>query len=293
MNEVVRLRSEELEVEIWTLGARLNGVWLQGTGPLVEGALDENDARERKVYNGAVVGPVANRIAGAAAEIDGKVCAFDANERGRTTLHSGKTGTHLKNWAILTRDDGGVSLKLDLADGDGGFPGNRQLRAHFTVEGADLTIRFEAETDAPTWINLALHPYWTLGLNGRANQKISVDADRYLPVDEFQIPTGELADVTSSPFDLRSIGEPSHKIDHNYCLNGDANPTVVLEGDTGIRMSIVTDAPGLQVFTGKPNGIALEPQHWPDAMHHRHFPSIELRPGQSYSQTSTYHFSRR
>ncbi len=292
MSGAIILENGDLKVEVWPLGARLNGVWFQGIGNLVDGSGTRDEALEGKKYNGTVVGPVANRIAGGTAEIDGRACAFAKNERESTTLHSGPSGVHARDWKVEYQDDTHLILSLALEDGDGGFPGNRTLIVDYRVIASKLRVLFEAGTDAPTWVNMALHPYWTLGLHGRLGQRLSVNADRYLPVDDLQIPTGEIADVTGTVFDLREIGLPSTEIDHNLCLNGGSAPAVVVEGNAGIRMEITTDAPGVQVYTGKEIGIAIEPQHWPDTMHHAHFPSIELRPGERYSQESTYQFSR-
>lgn len=292
MTEIIRLARGAIEVEIWTLGARLNGIWFDDIGNLTDGSETPDEARGSKKYNGAVVGPVANRIAGAQAEIGGRSCTFEANERDRTTLHGGDTGVHAREWAIEALDQTFVSMRLALPDGDGGFPGNRVLTCNYELVDDGLRVQFTAETDALTWINLALHPYWTLGLKGRAGQRLSVTADSYLPVDAYQIPTGEVADVSGTIFDLRTLAVPSFDIDHNFCLNAGDGPAVIMESDAGIRMSVTTDAPGLQVFTGKDIGIAIEPQHWPDAMHHAQFPSIELRPGETFQQNSTYRFSR-
>ena len=119
-------------------------------------------------------------------------------------------------------------------------------------------------------------------------------ADRYLPIDALKIPTGEIAPVEDSIFDLRRISVPSTGIDHNFCLSqeraADA-PAARLVAERGIALDILTDAPGMQVFTGKEIGIALEPQHWPDAPHHPNFPSIRLDPGVRYEQTTLYRFS--
>lgn len=292
MSDVIRLACGSVELEVWTLGARLNGVWFDDIGNLTDGSETPDEALGPKKYNGAVVGPVANRIDGAQAEIDGRSCRFEANERGRTTLHAGATGVHAREWTVEALDRTFLSMSLALPDGDGGFPGNRTLTCGYELLDDGFRVQFAAKTDAATWVNLALHPYWTLGLKGRAGQRLSVNADRYLPVDEYQIPTGEVADVSGTIFDLRSIAAPSFDIDHNFCLNADEGPAVVVESDAGIRMAVTTDAPGLQVFTGKDIGIAIEPQHWPDAMHHAQFPSIELRPGETYRQNSTYRFSR-
>ncbi len=287
INEAIQLEDGDLAVEIWPLGARLNGVWFQGSGNLVLGSGNREEALTDKKYNGAVVGPVANRIAGGTAEIEGVVCEFEKNESERTTLHSGSTGVHARDWKVGYRDEAHLILTLDLEDGEGGFPGKRGLVADYRLRDHSLIVSFEAGTNAPTWINLALHPYWSLG-ETRDALSLQVTADRYTPVDDLKIPTGELASVTGTIFDIRKPQNPSSDIDHNFILSG-SQPAVTLSSKR-LRLDIETDAPGIQIYTGKEGGIAIEPQHFPDAMHHAAFPSIELRPGETYRQISTYRF---
>lgn len=288
MTEVIKLGASDPEIEVWTLGARLNGVWFRGSENLVDGSADEDEAFGTKKFNGAVVGPVANRIAGGRASIDGRDFEFERNENDITTLHSGSDGVHALSWNVLERTADSLILSLKLPDGFGGFPGNRTLVAEYGVRDSALTVAFSATTDAPTWMNLALHPYWSLGV-GRGGLRLQIEADRYTPVDADKIPTGEIASVAGTPFDLRRLAEPSDEIDHNFVFDQPLG-RVTLESDAH-RLEIETDAPGLQVYTGKEIGIAIEPQHWPDAMHHPAFPSIELRPGKTYRQFSTYRFS--
>lgn len=291
MTQIVKLTADQLEVELWPLGARLNGVWFQGQGNLTEGAATRDEALGPKKYNGAVVGPVANRIAGGATTLDGTNYRFEKNENGITSLHSGADGVHAQDWDIRDQSATSVTFALHLPDGLGGFPGNRTCQATYTVTPDTLTVAFQAETDAPSWVNMALHPYWQLSEGGRTAMRIAVNADSYLPVDDAKIPTGARAPVAGTLFDLRGLAEPSAEIDHNFCLN-DGATAVTLTGDRGVRLDISTDAPGVQVYSGKPFGIAVEPQHWPDAMHHPTFPSVVLRPGKTYRQTSIYRFSR-
>lgn len=293
MTEIIRLASGDLEVEVWTLGARLNGVWFQGIGSLVDGAASEDEARGAKKYNGAVVGPVANRISGARARIDGRICRFEANEGGKTTLHSGARGVHSHDWVVFDADKDRLILNLSLADGVGGFPGNRKLSAEYALRGNELHVSFTATSDAPTWMNLALHPYWRFGENGRKGARLSVNAEFYLPIDADKVPTGERGNVKDTIFDLREIGAPSPDIDHNFCLKPMmSGPSARIEGNLGVGMEMMTTAPGLQVYTGKTIGIALEPQHWPNAMHQPDFPSIMLGPGQTYQQSTTYRLTK-
>lgn len=295
MTQRIRLASGSLEIEVWTLGARLNGVWFDGIGPLVDGSETEDEARGLKNYNGAVVGPVANRIAGGAAEIGGRSYQFERNENGVTTLHSGATGVHLQEWEVLRQKPDTLTLRLELPDGLGGFPGNRSLQVTYKLGASGLSVRFDAKTDAPTWMNLALHPYWRLSNNGRDNMRLSVRAETFTPVNADKIPTGLLEPVAGTVFDLRTLDVPSTEIDHNYCLAETSEKTqhhVTMDGDLGVQVDLWTEAPGVQVYSGKDIGLAIEPQHFPDAMHHPAFPSIELRPGETYKQVSTYRFSR-
>jgi aldose 1-epimerase len=137
---------------------------------------------------------------------------------------------------------------------------------------------------------MAFHPFWRLDAGGREGLALGINADRYTPVDKRKIPTGEIADVSDTIFDLRAPAAPSTEIDHNFVLTG-AQPAVTLTGPT-LKLEIETDAPGLQVFTGRATGIAIEPQLFPDAPHHPNFPSVLLKPGETYRQVSTYRLSR-
>lgn len=289
--EIIAIGNDLLKVEVSPLGARLNAVTFDGISGLLDGAKTREEALDVKKFHGPVCGPVANRIENGAASLDGQDHRFEQNEGGITTLHSGAAGVHAKDWSVENQSESSVALRLALVDGDGGFPGNRALRALFTVTENTLQVDLEAETDAPTWINLALHPYWTLARSGREGQKIQVASDQYLPLTDAKIPTGEISSVQGTYFDLRELGIPSPKIDANFCRKPEFGPAVLVETDD-LRLEIATDAPGVQVFTQKPYGIAIEPQHWPDAMHHAHFPSIRLDPGETYTQNSTYRFTR-
>jgi aldose 1-epimerase len=292
-NTILILKSGRTTLDLWTLGARINAVTWDGSASLLDGSTSEDQARTDKLNHGSVCGPVANRIAGGSAEIDGKTYDFEKDENGKTLLHSGAKSTRDAIWSVVDHDADSAVLRLDIADRTDDFPGNRRINAAVRLHDTGFDLTFTATTDAPTLINLAWHPYWTLGTD-RAGLQIQMNSDRYLPVNEDTIPTGKIADVTGTPFDLRHLAPPSPDIDHNYCLpDGQTMKDVcVLASDT-LQLDIATDAPGVQVFTGKPFGIAIEPQHWPDAPHHRNFPSILLNPGKTYRQTSRYRFSHR
>lgn len=312
----VHISAGELRATILTYGGTLQDLRLAGTPwPLSLGAMSVAAYEGRFAYCGAIVGPVANRIAGAAALIGARRYGFAANEAGRTTLHSGPTGTHAQVWTISAAADASLSLGLSLPDGLGGFPGNRDLRATFQILApATLTLTLSATTDAPTLMNLANHSYWNLdGAPSTAGHRLTIAADRYLPVDSALIPL-EPVEVAGTTFDFRSgrLLDPEHALDHNFCLSAATRgltEVARLCGTRGVTLRLATTAPGLQVYdagglqtapfaglTGQPYGanagVALEAQHWPDAPGRRNFPPIRLEPGEFYEEITTFSFER-
>ena len=286
-NTILTLTEGDTSIEVWTLGARLNAVHWQDSPSLVAGSHTVEEALGPKLNHGSVAGPLANRLAGAKAEIEGQTYRFEKNENDRTLLHSGSKSTRDADWQVAERTTSSARLTLEIPHLSDDFPGNRHITALYQVRNDGFDLTFQATTDAPTLMNLALHPYWSLGQT-RDDLELQVKADAYLPVDSDKIPTGEVRPV-EGPFDLRRMQAPSHEIDHNFCFDGTGK--ACLQSDS-LNLWIETDAPGLQVFTGKAFGIAIEPQHWPDAPHHGHFPSVLLVPGQTYRQSTTYRFSR-
>lgn len=313
--DVIELRSGALRARVLTLGATLQDLRLAGTPwPLTLGS-DSLAAYEGPLrFAGAIVGPVANRIAGGRATIAGRDCILDRNEP-RATLHGGSTGTSALIWRIAAVSDAEVTLALDLPDGLGGFPGNRRLAVTYALEGAALTLTLAATTDAPTLLNLAPHSYWSLdGRPTAEGQILTVAADRYTPVDADKLPTGAIESVAGTVFDLRRGVrlEPVARFDINLCLADAAGPlrkVATLRGRSGVAMALETTAPGLQVYdgagldgghfaglTGQPigpfAGIALEPQFWPDAVHHPGFPSHLFETKETFRLVTRYAFTR-
>ena len=285
----IHLVGGELRATILTYGATLQDVRLAGTPwPLTLGAMSVAAYEGPFAYFGAIVGPVANRIAGASAVIGGRRHDFAANEAGKTTLHSGPTGTHAQVWRIEDASSSALTLGLSLPDGLGGFPGNRDLRAAFRISApAALTLTLSATTDAPTLMNLANHSYWNLdGRTDTLGHRLTIAADTYLPVDSDLIPLAPVA-VTGTVFDFRSgrALDPASPLDHNFCLPAakrGLRDVAKLSGSQGVALKLATTALGLQVYdgrglltapfpglTGQPHdpfaGVALEAQHWPDA----------------------------
>ncbi|SFP15125.1 aldose epimerase family protein [Tranquillimonas alkanivorans] len=317
--DVLTLRRGPLTARVLTLGAILQDLRLDGHDhALTLGSPDLSAYEGPLAYFGAVVGPVANRIAGAQARVCGEVRHFEANQGGRHTLHSGSSGLHAQVWEVVDQGADFAVLAVDLADGTGGFPGNRRVMATYRLtDTPGLSVRLEAETDADTLMNLAHHGYWTM--DGGATwegQRLQVLAHRYLPVDGEQIPRGEVASVEGTPFDFREPREATEAsaghLDHNYCLaeaRRGMTPALRLTGRNGLTLEVATTEPGLQVFGaatlhaedyathhgtgyGPFAAFAIEPQVWPDAPNHNDFPSVLLRPGERYEQETEFRFLR-
>lgn len=305
-----------LTLRLLTLGAAVQDLRLAGTDwPLVLGAADPSDYAGTLLYAGAIVGPVANRIAGAQAVVAGRTCRFEANE-GHTLLHSGRRGLHARIWTVEEAGTDHATLRAELAAGEGGFPGNRTMRARFRLSApATLTLDLTATSDAATLMNLAHHGYWNLdGSADIRGHRLSIAADRYLAVDAAMIPTGPPHSVAGTPFDFRASVPLSAAppLDHNFCLSStrrDLTEVAALTGASGVRLRIATTEPGLQVYDGRhfavaagrgrdgraygPRaGIAFEPQVWPDAPNRPDFPPATLAPGDSYHQTTRFRLDR-
>lgn len=316
----VVLSNGVLSAAILTYGAALQDVRLAGvTHGLTVGSPDFAAYEDEMRYAGTIVGPVANRIAGAEAVIDGQTYRFRANQDGKHTLHSG-TGpatTQESVWEIEDRSDTHVTLALRLDDGLGGFPGNRTLRARFTVEAAALTLTLAADTDAPTLMNPTNHSYWRLGPGPTfAGHRLRIAADRYLPSTPECLPTGQIAPVAGTGMDFRDgqvlSGDATQPLDNNFCLSDRRvalREVASLSAPDGPTLHIATTEPGLQIFDGHilgmPDlrgldgeryiafaGLAMETQFWPDATNHPDFPPIPLRPGEPWEQVTRWRFER-
>ncbi len=315
--EVLHLSDGPLSVSILTLGAILQDVRLAGVAhALTLGSPDLAAYLGPMASFGAVMGPVANRIGGARAILDGRELRFEPRPPHGHCLHGGSAGTHRKLWEVVAAGPARATLAVTLPDGEGGFPGTRRIEATYAVTGASLSLTLTAVTDAPTPMNLAHHGYWTMdGAPTWEGHLLQIHADRWLPTDATSLPSGEVAPVAGTGHDFRAGVRISPgrtpPLDHNFCLadaRGPLRPAVALEGRSGVRLEVGTTEPGVQIFgmghidcadapTHHPHpygphaGVAIEPQFWPDAMANPGFPGIVLRPGAPWRQDSVWHFS--
>ena len=289
----VDLRAGDLKARVLDHGARLV-LYRRGDRANVCVASDSlSDYEGRLRYAGPIVGLVINRIAGARAEIDGQAFEFEANQDGRHSLHSGGTGVHNAIWTVENADDHSVALTADMPDGEGGFPGDRRITAVYALEDDGLMLSLTASTDAPTLMNPGLHGVWNVdGSTDWSDHRLTIPAETYLPTNADKIPTSAVAPVAGTVFDHRTPRTPDTSLDHNYCFESEFGIRARLEGASGQALEIHSDAPGLQVYSGGREGIALEPQLWPDAPHNPDFPSILLRPGDEFTQRSRFLIQR-
>ncbi|SDE23778.1 aldose 1-epimerase [Paracoccus isoporae] len=309
----ITLEGGGLRARVLTLGAIVQELRLDGIDhPLVLGSPDIAAYLGEMRYVGAIVGRYANRIGQGRFSLGGEDFQTDRNFLDRHTLHGGSDGTDCQIWEVRSHRRDRVTLGLSLPDGHMGFPGHLNLTAQFTLADATLTITLSARSDAATPCSLAHHGYFDLDGGGDIRgHRLSIAAERYLPVDDDLIPTGEIAAVAGTRFDFRQareIGPGGY--DHNFCLS-DAprtlRPVARLTGQGGLAMQVETTACGLQLYdgahlSGLPGlegriyethaGVALETQFWPDAPNRPDFPDPILRPGDVFSETTRYRFAR-
>lgn len=305
----ITLAKGDLTIGLLTWGAVLHSVRLTGVAhDLTLGSDRMEDYQGAMHYHGPVIAPVANRIGGAQAMIGGRVVQLEANQAGHC-LHSGSTGAHAQIWDVVNVTDDSATLGLSLPDGLGGFPGNRRVEARFSLTGrATLRLELFATTDAETLWNATSHGYWTLdGAETWAGHSLQIASDHWLPTDADARPTGEIAPVAGGPMDFRAARLPSPgtpPLDHCFCLSDGPRPlrdVLVLQGKSGLRMTVATTEPGVQIYDGRDarrpgrgayEAIAIETQGWSDAPSYPAFPPITLRPDAPARQITEWRFDR-
>ncbi|MEM1351973.1 MAG: aldose epimerase family protein [Pseudomonadota bacterium] len=315
---MISLSSDDMRVWLDPLGARLAGIWLAGfPHSLVLGPCDTaNLSAPEFTYFGVLVGPIANRVAGATAQIDGTNWQMRPNE-GSTALHSGPDGIHARTWTTGSVTESEARFATELAHGECGLPGQRRITAIYRLSGTSLELEVNATTNRLTAMNIAHHPYWNLsGQRTIADHQLEIPADQVVALDPANLPTGQLQAVEDTQYDFRAARALPTQIplDANLCLaqSRRAIPerAAVLTAPNAPKLEIETTEPGLQLYNGiglgasvdvplhdarqltSCAGVALEPQGWPDALRHVGFPSILLKPGETYRQITRYRLSR-
>lgn len=263
----------------------------------------ENDG-----YFGAFVGRYANRIAGAAFTLGGREYRITANE-GRNTLHGGVGLSHSR-FETLSVGESSVTFGNSSPDGSDGFPGRLDIRVTYSFsEDNELSIEYEAETDADTPVNLTNYSYFNLSDSGDIlSHELMINALGYLPVDNELIPTGEIRPVEGTEFDFRKMREIKNgHYDHCFVLE-DGVCARLYDRVSGREMTVATDMPGVQFYAGgaitrrrgkngavygKNSALCLETQMFPDSPNRPEFPNTVLKAGEKYHSKTKYKFTVR
>jgi aldose 1-epimerase len=273
-------------------------------------------------YFGALIGRYGNRIANATFTLNGIKYILAENNNGNN-LHGGNIGYDKVYWTIeKLPSNNGVKLHYKSKDGEEGFPGNVDVEVIYTLtEDNTLRIEYKATTDKATPVNLTSHAYFNLSGGKEAtilNHELMIDADKYIPVDDLSIPTGNIDGVKDGPMDFTTkkiIGKDIDKViggyDHNWVLNKNSKMlelvSTLYHPASGRMMEVFTTEPGLQFYSGNfldgtltntKNGITyckhaalcLEAQHFPDSPNQPSFPNTILKPTETYIQTTAYKF---
>jgi len=326
--------NHDMEVHIITYGGRITKLSVPDkNGKLSNVVLGFNTLEQyqkENPYFGALIGRYGNRIANAKFSLNGTEYTLAANN-GPNNLHGGVKGFDKIVWNVEAVNEGEhASLKLSYLSNDmeEGFPGNLAINVIYTLtEDNTLTVDYEATTDKPTVVNLTQHAYFNLtGDFSKTilNHEIAIYADKFVPVDDKLIPTGELIDVSGTPFDFRlpriigkDIDDDNDQIkkgggyDHCWVLNdqniGMRTVAKVNDHESGRVMEVATTEPGIQFYTGnfldgtlpipaggtyvKRSGLCLETQHYPDSPNQPNFPSVTLNPGEKYVTKTSFKFT--
>lgn len=323
-----------IEIKIMTYGGIITSLKVPNKNNISEDVVLGFDSlaqyTKNNPYFGALIGRYGNRIAKGKFTLDGVEYKLATND-GPNHLHGGVKGFDKVVWnATEVLGDSIASLKLSYMskDMEEGYPGNLNVDVTYTLTNDNiLDVAYEATTDKKTIINLTQHSYFNLSgdfTKTILDNEITINADKFIPVDKTLIPTGELKDVTNTPFDFREgkvIGKDIELediqlkrgggYDHCWVLNnpnkGVRLAATVYHQESGRLLEIFSDEPGIQFYSGnflnstfprKGGGVTvyrsslcLETQHYPDSPNQKDFPSVILKPGEKYSSKTSFKFS--
>ncbi|MEP7454844.1 aldose epimerase family protein [Phyllobacterium sp. SB3] len=314
-----------LTAKILTWGAVIQDLRLKGhEHPLVLGYQDFADYPAYSPYLGATIGRSINRIRDGELTIDGKTYELQKNFRGLHNIHGGTEGAGKRLWQVVAVGPDYVTLTIQLADGEMGFPGNLNITCTYMLESkGTLAIRMDAVTDKATICNLAHHSYFNLddgGATDALDHQVRIDAQAYLPTDADLLPDGRVLPVAGTTHDFREFRtvrrEENGKqviYDNNFCLASQRRPLCHVASAkgarSGVELTVSTTEPGVQLYAantlgGKPAigltgrtyenyaALCFEAQTWPDSTHFPYFPQAILRPDETYSQMTKYSFKK-
>ena len=317
------MENESLKLVVVNMGCRIMGILAPDASgkrsDVILGLKNIEDYANDPAYFGAVIGRVANRIGDARFTLNGKTYELYANN-GKNHLHGGKEGFDKKLFDVTPLENG-LRFHYFSKDGEEGYPGNLNLYVTYTLDDNTFSIHYEADTDADTIVNFTNHLYFNLSntLEKVTEHSLQINADHIGCVDDTCLATGELLPVKDTPFDfneMKKIGQDIEEdhiqlknafgYDHSFVLKGEERQLTLEEPVSGRRLVISTTAPVVQVYTGNflkdgcigkagrvyenREGVALETQLMPNAIHTEENPSVILRKGEKFESTTNYIF---
>jgi len=325
------LERGDISLQVIDYGATITSLKIRDTDVMlgfdnIEGYQSKTGGRNP--YMGAIIGRVGNRIANAKFSLDGKDYTL-AQNNGPNALHGGLEGFDKVMWKTTVIDQHKIVFSYISKDGEEGYPGDVLVNVTYTLDGeGGVRIDYSAMVTAPTPVNLTNHSYFNLGghssgAKGLEDHVVTMSCAAYTPVSDKLIPTGEIATVQGTVFDLRNPtrlgdvlgkcpGGDNNGFDHNFVVTADSsdlNKVCRIEHPgTAIWLECRTDQPGCQFYTGnfipqdhslvgkggsvyrKHGGFCLETQIHPDAINQALFPTPVIRPGQHYKHTTLFKF---
>ena len=264
-----------------------------------------SDYLEDPFYHGAIVGPYANRIGGAAFSIDEQEYQLQANE-GKNHLHGGAQSISDLCWELVAQEAQVLTLKCELPDGHNGYPGAMHYWVTYHLNNdSSLDIDIKVTTEQATVIGPTTHPYFNLAGVGEsaAGHILQIFADNFTEVDDDNVPTGEICPVDGTNLDFRQPRvldpqQPKDNLDHNFVVSRPADEShgILISPDKQLQLHVCSGYPGLQVYTGKFlggkfesfGGICLEPQFYPNSPNIDNFPFYLTTPEEPFKMRISY-----
>ena len=324
--ELYVLKSGALEAHITNFGATLQRLYVpDGNGNVSDIVLGFDTPEEyinSTTFFGAVVGRNSNRVKSGRFCLNGRTCQMGVND-GPNNLHSGPDYFKDRLWDVERVTENAITLSLSSPDGDQGFPGNAEIKVTYALEeGGALHISYDALCDQDTVFNLTNHSYFNLAGHEKPEKAmdmlLTMPARFFTPADAESIPTGECRPVDGTPMDFRTAKPIGRDIaadydalslqngyDHNFAVS--ANPCAVLRDEASGRcMTVVTDCPGLQFYSGNflqgekgkdgveycfRGGICLETQYFPNALNQPQWEQPITKAGTPYHSETKFIFS--
>ena len=324
------LKNGDLMMQVTNFGARVVTLWAPDKNGNMEDIVLGYNNIEKYVNNpgerflGAVVGPYANRIAGGTYTIGDETYNFPQNNNGQT-LHGGLKGLDMVVWDVDSVSENAIVLSYVRPDGQDGMPGNLKIVMTYTLTpDNEFKVDYVAHTDKATHVNISHHSFFNLKGegNGTINDHVLyINASKTTPVNAVLIPSGEIVDVTGTPFDFRQpkaigtdLGVENEQLangggyDHNWCPDGEGyrHIATLYADKSGRTMEVYSDLPGVQFYSGNflngekgkdgvsyiyRGGVALETQFYPDSVNHPEWAQPFVKAGQPYHSTTKYVFS--